>query len=1269
MTATEHDQRQRPWVFAIDTGGTFTDCLGLSPEGIWHRAKVLSIGAIRGKVTRVVDDETIEFDAAVPQTDGLFVGYSLKRLSGGDVVAITAYEGRDRRIHLSHLQSPLPTVGDLVELTSGEEAPILAMRMITGTPLTQPLPSVELRLGTTRGTNALLERAGGRVAMFLTRGFHDQLVIGDQTRPDLFARRIDRPKPYFDTAVEVAERIDASGNVIRPIDLQETRIAAEVLLMAGITHAAVALVNAWRNPEHEEALAAQLREVGFQHVTTSSSLSRTIKFLPRATAACINAYLAPVFESYLGSIHTAMREGALHVMTSAGGLVRAETFQPCDSLLSGPAGGVRGVLAVAEQEQLGSVVGFDMGGTSTDVCRCDGEISYRYETIVGDARLTAPSVAIETVAAGGGSICEFRDGHLCVGPRSAGASPGPACYGAGGPLTITDVNLLLGRLDSSRFELPLDGDAAERALTKVINEVEHHSGHAPEREALLEGFLALADEAMADAIRQVSVKQGFAPKDHALIAFGGAAGQHACRIAELLGIQRVVFPGDASILSTVGLMNAPIECHREMQILKPLDAVAASFEDFFNDLLMEAVNGLKDAGIGPNEHIKARRLASLRLKGQDSTIELSDDELDQPAASFVRRYELQYGHQPASIPIEVESIRLVASSQSTQQDFEKADTSSVEQIAPVCTRSVWMSGSWHEAPVYERSHLVAGSIQTGPAVILGGMTVTLIEPSWTFEMRASGTLLANHVSAHRPPLSEAHDQLTAIELFANRFMSIAEEAGRLLERTALSTNVKERRDFSIAMLDADGALLVSAPHIPVHLGALGPCVQAVMSAVQLRSGDVAVTNHPAFGGSHLPDVTIITPVDTPDGKRLGYFASRAHHAEIGGKRPGSMPADGRTLAEEGVVIVPQHLIAQGHPRYDVIEQLLRAGPFPSRAIKENIADLHAQVAANRYGAERLLEMETQLGTNRLTRAMRMLRERAGQLAREALRTLPQMSRSGSEVFDDGTTIRVRVERTGERVLIDFTGTDPVHPGNLNATPAIVRSAVMYVLRLLAGSALPLNEGLLDAVKLVIPGGTFLNPEFSDDPSCSPAVVGGNVETSQRIVNLLLRTFDVMADSQGTMNNLVFGTDQFGYYETIGGGCGAGANFDGACGVHSHMTNTRITDVEILEHRYPVRLERFALRRGSGGAGRRRGGDGLVREMIMLAPVTISILSQHRQDGPAGKHGGASGLPGRQWIDRADSVREDLASNANAEMNAGDRLTIETPGGGGWGTAT
>ncbi len=1141
---------------------------------------------------------------------------------------------------------------------------MLAARMAMGRARGE-LPPLEMRLATTRGTNALLERRGAPVCFFVTRGFGDLLVIGDQRRPDLFDLCIRKPPPLHEAVVEVDERLAADGSVVRPIDLDAAAEAARAVLRRGVRSAAVALLNSYRNADHERGLARRLREVGFEHVCSSSELAPLIKLLPRARTAVTEAYLGPVLSSYLERVSAGIARGSgaassLHLMTSAGGLVRAESCRARDLLLSGPAGGVAGAAAAGRRSGFERVIAFDMGGTSTDVARFDGDFEYRFEHRVGDAELAAPALCIESVAAGGGSICALTDAGLAVGPRSAAADPGPACYGAGGPLTLTDVNLLLGRLDPDRFEIPVSRRAAEEALGSILP-----PGASARRDGLLEGFLRLADERMADAIAEISVRAGYDPRDYALVAFGGAGGQHACAVAERLGIQTIVLPADASLLSALGLGNAVVERFAERQVLLPLRDVRDRLGAWLEELAAAARSGVAGEGVPPERIVVRRRIVNARLLGQESSIAVEDP--DGLERAFQERYRAVYGHAPQG-ELEIESIRVVASSLPQRDPPRPPAGPPPPALVPVPRRraTARFGGAWREVEVFERRELAPGSLLEGPVLVFEPHSGVVIEDGWRALVDRAGALVLRRAARGPGARRRALPAAVRHEIFAHRLAAIARQMGRTLERTALSTNVKERLDFSCAVLDAEGTLVVNAPHIPVHLGALGSCVRGLRAAIVMDPGDVVATNHPAFGGSHLPDVTVVTPVFDGGGTRLGYVASRAHHAEIGGTRPGSMPPLARNLAEEGVVIPPIHVVRRGEARFGDVEKLLGAGEWPSRAVRENLADLRAAVAANQRGAEALRALAEEHGAGGLAREMAALEARAARLARSALRRLPPGRYRAVEVLDDGREIRVAVDVRGGRAVVDFAGTAPVHPGNLNATPAVVASAVIYVLRALVGGDLPLNEGLMRAITLRIPRGSMLDPDFGDDPASAPAVGGGNVETSQRIVDGLLRGLGVCAGSQGTMNNVLFGTERFSFYETICGGAGATPDCDGADAVHTHMTNTRITDPEILEHRYPVRVEQFAVRRGSGGGGRRRGGDGAVREMRFLAPMSLSVLTQHRTRGPQGGGGGCSGLPGAQRIARGSGATVELAPIDGAEIVPGDRLVVETPGGGGWG---
>jgi 5-oxoprolinase (ATP-hydrolysing) len=1247
-----------PWRIFVDVGGTFTDCLALDPGGGLHRTKVLSNAALRGRVRRVEERRVaVEQGWGVP--DDFVRGFRFAPLGaagGAGHALVLGYDARRGWIELDRAAPLRP--GDPFELRSPDEAPVLASRMVMGVGH-GPLPPLEVRLATTRGTNALLERRGAAAALFLTRGFGDLLLIGDQRRPDLFSLCIRKPRPLQESVIEVDERLAPDGSVLRPLDLETAVAAGRTLLERGVRAAAVAFLHSYRNPQHERALAARLRGAGFEHVCCSSDLSPSIRILPRAQTALVGAYLGPVLAEYLDGIAGALAGGArseaprFHVLTSAGGLVGASACRPGDCLLSGPAGGVAGAAGAGRRSGFPRVIGFDMGGTSTDVARYDGDFEYQFEHRVGDVLLAAPALAIETVAAGGGSVCRVTEHGLAVGPQSAGADPGPACYGAGGPLTLTDVNLLLGRLDPGSFEIPIFPSQAEAAVAALL------PAAGADRDRVLDGFLQIANEHMADAIAEISLRKGYDPRDYALVAFGGAGGQHACAVAQRLGIETVIMPADASLLSAAGLAEAVVERFARRQVLRRLEEIGDELAGLIDELCAEACDQVALEGVPRRLVAVRRRIVNLRVAGQDSTIPV--EETGSLTEAFARRYRATYGHAPPAAGLEVESIAVVAAAPGVPLHLAPATALPGSPGKPRTGRARF-EGGWQDVEVWQRQALDPGAAIEGPALLFEPRSALVIEPGWRAEVDAAGAI----VLRSRGPRPAVRADAVRAELFAHRLAAVARQMGRVLERTALSTNVRERMDFSCAVLDGGGALLVNAPHIPVHLGALGPCVRALRSALPMGPGDVVVTNHPGFGGSHLPDVTVVTPVFLEGDRPLAYLASRAHHAEIGGTRPGSMPPLARVLAEEGVLIPPTYLVRGGEPEYDRIQGLLCGAPHPSRAVRENLADLRAAVAANRFGARALADLAGELGADAVAAEMAALTLRAERQAREALARLPAGRYEALRTLDDGSPIRVRVDLGESGAVVDFTGSSPVHPGNLNAAPAVVTSAVLYVIRVLAGEGLPLNEGLLRAVELRVPPG-MLAPDFGDDPRRAPAVGGGNVETSQRIVEALLCALRMAADSQGTMNNVLFGNDRFSYYETVCGGAGATPNCDGAAAVHTHMTNTRITDPEILEQRYPVRLERFAVRRGSGGRGRRRGGDGAVRELTFLEPMSLSILSQHRAVGPQGMDGGGPGLPGAQRVLRAGGDVVPLGAVAACDVGPGDRLVLETPGGGGWGT--
>lgn len=1265
------------WQVWVDTGGTFTDCLALDPVGVLHRAKVLSSAMLRSRLAADATGTHLLLTSDLPLAGGPLSGLFAEAVAGGGAVGVTGYDPVSRCLSLARpLPIPLPEGSD-VALTTGEEAPILAARLATNTAPGHALPPMTMRLATTRGTNALLERRGVPVALFTTRGFGDLLRIKDQQRPDLFALAVDLPLPLHAAVIEVDERLDASGRVVRPLRLDGLEAAVAGLQERGIEAGAIALVHSYRNPTHEEQLAGFLRDCGMTHVSRSADLAPLIKIVPRAQTAVADAYLDPVIGRYLRQVRRHLSGGPLHVMTSAGGLVRDEAYRAKDSLLSGPAGGVAGAAVAGKRAGCQRVISFDMGGTSTDVARYDGDFEYQYEHRVGDVQLAAPALAIETVAAGGGSICRYRDGRLQVGPQSAGADPGPACYGAGGPLTVTDANLLLGRLDPGRFGIPLSEAAALGRLEELVTSMGEEGDDLTRSESVLAGFVELANERMAGAIRRISLQKGFDPSDYALVAFGGAGAQHACGVAERLGMDRILVPEDASLLSALGLGSAAVERLAARQVLTPLDEVEGAIDAWLDELAREATAAVLAEGQDPEIVSVRRRLVNLRFAGQESTISIDRDPAVPLREAFLQAYHRSYGHRPSGRAIEVESIRAVAAALPPDGGTAPAPVVLHDAVAPD-RRRVWIGDGWVQVAVCERGDLRAGAQLAGPALIFEAHSATLVAPRWQLQVGPTGELdLRRRSESSRSPAGlesrAAAPEAVRLALFTHALGSVASDMGSVLQRTALSTNVKERLDFSCAVLDPAGRLVVNAPHIPVHLGALGLCVRAVKQVLDLGPGDTAVTNHPAYGGSHLPDITLVTPVHADSGRLLGYVASRAHHAEIGGARPGSMPPDASRLADEGVVIPPTLLARAEAVDWEGIREALLDGRWPTRSPADNLADLEAALAANHRGRSQLRELARTHGEETVIQYMDALRSHAARGMRRALAELGDGTYRAREELDDGSPIVVEIRLSGGRARLDFAGTAGVHPGNLNATPAIVTSAVIYVLRLLVDEPLPLNEGLLEAVDIHLPPG-LLNPPFAESTaggtatpgSGDPAVVGGNVETSQRLVDTLIKALGLAACSQGTMNNTLFGTESYGYYETLCGGCGATPGQDGASAVHSHMTNTRITDAEVIEHRYPVRLERFAVRGGSGGAGLFRGGDGVVRVTTFLEPMSLSVLTQHRRRRPYGLAGGHSGAPGRQILRRADGTEVELGPVDGCDVGPGDQLIMETPGGGGFG---
>lgn len=1221
------------WQIRTDTGGTFTDAMARAPDGQFHRLKILSSGVLRGTVAEDVREARRLRTQGLPRGRvGLFVGFQLRLLPEGESVEVIGSGDGDGHLELAAPVSA--SAGSTFELSTGEEALVVAARLLTGTALGQDFPPLDFRLATTRATNALLERKIAPVILFTNRGFEDLPHIGDQRRPDLFAIAPSLPPPLLVASVGLSGRLDAGGRELEPLDTTDLAARARDARAAfpGAT-AAVALLHAYRNPAHELAAEAILREAGFEHVARSSALAATIKLLPRLQTTLVEAALAPGIRAFLHGVSGPTRQTDHWMMNSAGGLVPAEGFAAKDALLSGPAAGAVGAATIARGLGWEKVLTFDMGGTSTDVARMDGRFPYQFEHQVGDARLFFPSIKIETVAAGGGSICRWADGRLQVGPESAGATPGPACYGKGGPLTVTDLNLLLGHFRAEGAPVPIDPTPARARLEELATEVAHATGEPVDPLRLAADLRQLAIEIMADAIRTVSLREGTNPADYALLAFGGAGPQHACEIASALGITRVAIPADAGLLSARGLHHAPVERMVESLEIRDLDELVPHIAEKFDHLRERALEAVRNDAGAEAEIVIQREFLTLRLRGQDSTISVEWVDAQSIEEQFYAEYVKLFRSPPPLRPREVVSLRVVAASSVEPPPAE----------------------TFPDSP------------RSGPDLLQDGFSTCVIPAGWNYRRGTEGTLLLEQVGL-RPDENETSAAVRT-ELFRARFGSLVSDMGALLERTSLSANIRERLDFSCALLDPDGHLVVNAPHIPVHLGALGLCVRSVARHLDLQPGDVAITNHPAYGGSHLPDVTLLAPVFADDGTRLGYVANRAHHAEIGGLSPGSMPPDARCLAEEGVVIAPTFLARAGQtPDWAEIKKVFASGPWPSRNPEENLADLLGQWSSLVHAQDGLVSLARQHGSSSVIEAMHRIADQSARALQSALTqlALPE-SASAEECLDDGTAIRIEIRQSpGPRLEINTRHSSPQHPGNFNASPAIATSCVLYVTRLLAGGDLPLNDGLLRPISLLLGEGTLLFPHFTESAETCPAVVAGNVETSQHLVNGLLRALGLAASSQGTMNNVLFGNETFAHYETLGGGHGATAGAHGLSGRHSHMTNTAITDPEILEHRFPVRLWRFSLRPGSGGEGRWRGGEGLVREYEFLAPLRISLLGSKRKSGPQGAAGGGAGAVGRHEIRRAGGEWEEIGGIVSLDLGPGDRLRVSTPGGGGWG---
>lgn len=1244
------------WQIWIDTGGTFTDCLAVDPAGNKTRIKVLSSSCLRGRITAKLAAHVYRFEAAWPYDGALFKNYAFK-LHGNDISSRIV--DLDRQSHTITLADDLAFQHSTdFEITTGEEAPVLAARLLTQTPLDQPLPPIAMRLGTTKGTNALLERKGAKTLLVVTKGFKDLLYIGNQQRPSLFQLDIPEPKLLYSEVLEVNERLDADGNVIHSLDLPDFESNKK---SSDYQSVAVSLLHSYQNPEHEKQVAALFRNNGAKYISASSDLFPFSHYLRRTQTAVVNAYLDPILDQYLTNIRGALHGGSLQVMTSTGSLSEVSGFRAKDSLLSGPAGGMVAATNFARKLGFDKAITFDMGGTSTDTALIAGSPELKYITEIDGIEFHNPTLAIETVAAGGGSVCWFDGFSLQVGPESAGASPGPACYGAGGPLTVTDINLLLGKLETSKFSIPINAGEAIARLEELRTGIQSQTGNLLRHHEILTGLERIANEKMADAIRKISVEKGINPHAFALVTFGGAGGLHACQLAELLDMDTVLLPYDGGLFSAAGIGEALISTIVSRQLLLSWADAADTLGEWQDVLANQAAEILRAQGINAFETVFCN--VYLRFAGQENTIEIPYQG-EKTLRAFEETYRVQFGYFPTNARVEVESIKL-----KMQERSRSAEPLSVfengRKVPPSTLSNPFLTGLNHsQTAVFEWDNLQPGDQLEGPAILLNNTSTTYLPKGWKLVIQSGLDAVVWRMQTAETDTVQQSEEV-ALQLFTNRFKAIADEMGVQLQRTAFSVNVKERLDFSCALLDADGELLVNAQHIPVHLGSMGICGRLVREVITIGPGDVVITNHPRYGGSHLPDITLIAGVFTADDTCVGYVINRAHHAEVGGKTPGSMPPDATCLAEEGVVIVPQYLVKAGEFQWGALRELFTSGPYPTRSFLSNEADIIAALSALKKGSAQLLKLVDNHGLEAVRKYMTMLKQTAVSQLRNALLPLQGQIFEASESLDDDHRITVRISITDNKQVFDFTGTSDVHPNNLNANISILYSAILYVLRLLVDKEIPLNDGLMQDVEIKLPENSFLHPTFSDDPWQCPAVVGGNTEVSQRLVDTLLKALGLVACSQGTMNNFLFGNEQFGYYETIGGGAGAGHGFHGRSAVHQHMTNTRITDPEQLERKYPVRLLEFGIRRGSGGGGRWRGGDGIVRKLEFLAPLQVTLLGQHRRYAPYGMIGGCDGLCGKHML-FSNGISNELPGICSLKVDAGDVLTIETPGGGGYG---
>jgi 5-oxoprolinase (ATP-hydrolysing) len=1191
------------WQFWIDRGGTFTDVVARAPDGHLHSKKLLSENPER------YDDAAVQ------------------------------------------------GIRDLLNIGSSE--PIPADRIDA------------IKMGTTVATNALLERKGEPTVLVITKGFKDALRIGYQNRPDIFAREIILPELLYQDVIEANERVTASGDVLVEIDSSGIRKDLQAAFNAGFRSTAIVLMHGYRYPEHEKKIRDLAKKIGFTQISSSHEVSPLMKLVSRGDTTVVDAYLSPILRRYVDRVASSVGDTRLMFMQSNGGLITADLFQGKDSILSGPAGGVVGMARTATDAGFDKVIGFDMGGTSTDVSHFDGTYERAFDTQVAGVRMRAPMMRIHTVAAGGGSILFFDGARMRVGPESAGADPGPACYRRGGPLTVTDCNVMLGKIQARHFphvfgpnaDEPLDVGEVFAQFGALADRISKTTGKQHSAEQVAEGFLMVAVENMASAIKQISVQRGYDVTEYTLNCFGGAGGQHACLVADALGMERVFIHTHAGVLSAYGMGLADIRTLRERSVEIALnDDAEKSISEAFQPMESDAKEEILGQGITP-ENLKIIHHVHLRYEGTDTSIAVPLATGKQMTNSFESLHKKRFGFTMPNHEFVVEAISVEAIGET---DAGSEETLSVENASavPMDTIKVSTDGQSHRAPVFNRTRLAPGTTIDGPSIIIDDNATTVVEPGWRAEISAFGHLVLNrHIPRQKRVALGTDADPVMLEIFNNLFMSIAEQMGAVLANTAYSVNIKERLDFSCAVFDSEAKLVANAPHIPVHLGSMGESVETVIreNKNSMKPGDVWVLNAPYNGGTHLPDITVVTPVFGGDGADvLFYVASRGHHADIGGITPGSMPPNSHTVEEEGILIDNFKLVDDGILREQAFLDLLSTGDWPARNPFQNMADLHAQVAANEKGVQELTAMVEHFSLDVVRAYMKHVQDNA----EESVRRVLDILNDGTFTYelDDGSPIHVEItiDKKARQAKVDFTGTAAQHPGNFNAPYSVTRAAVLYVFRTLVNDDIPLNAGCLKPIEIIVPDNCMLRPRYP------AAVVAGNVETCQHIVDALYGALNIVAASQGTNNNFTFGNDTHQYYETICGGSGAGPNFNGTDAVHTHMTNSRLTDPEVLEWRFPVLLEEYSIRSGSGGKGYHSGGAGTTRRVQFLRPMTAAILSSHRRVPPYGLEGGEPGDVGHNSIQRSNGAIEQIEGCDQSDMEIGDTFIIKTPGGGGFG---